>query len=619
MIVVVENIQLVQPILEFMIEMAFNDAAFMARTCWYLAHYLHSEKYKTNASNFLRLLLFATNDDSSREETDCSLALLGTGCLIGMMLEKGAFVGENKCVLNELKTPLGCKPIEISTNIWQINWDSLYEGNAFASPTVPTVFDKFYCITRFVDALHKISNTLYLFPPHQRQQILVGELNLLNYNLPCKFVFPGLDSHVFNGHIVKIAANECVTLDSAERVPILIYLEVLEEQENIHYDGVENLSTKAQLKAVSTCKEIEHASIMLSQLAHMKNANTCPEEIDKIKSGILDEMNKNIQKLASNPSSPSSFFPIGSLVDDISCLEGFSSHALQEDWDQKVTRIKENSPWGTHPGWKLCSFIVKSNTDMRQEQLAMQLLSLFRDIFAEEGIPCWIFPYSVIVTPNGGLVQTVTNSLSLHSIKRLAMLRNPNNTTYSLFDWFKDTFGGQNSQEFLKAAFEFMRSLAAYSLFSYVFQLKDRHNGNILLDNRGHLVHVDFGFFLGNSPGRLVAFETAPFKLHQEWCDILDASNLYDDCKTLFYCGIIVIRKHSDRIRALLECMSEAELPCLASYNIQTILDGIEQRLWLSNPPENLRESVDKLFESSKYNSFTRIYDSYQYYAHGIL
>ncbi len=76
--------------------------------------------------------------------------------------------------------------------------------------------------------------------------------------------------------------------------------------------------------------------------------------------------------------------------------------------------------------------------------------------------------------------------------------------------------------------------------------LQDRHNGNILMDVAGHIIHIDFGFMLSNSPGG-VNFEAAPFKLTRELLEIMDsnseghASEIFDYFKVglLFLCSAL--------------------------------------------------------------------------------
>lgn len=48
----------------------------------------------------------------------------------------------------------------------------------------------------------------------------------------------------------------------------------------------------------------------------------------------------------------------------------------------------------------------------------------------------------------------------------------------------------------------FMKTLVGYSLITYLLQVKDRHNGNIMIRKDGSIIHIDYGFFLSNAPGK---------------------------------------------------------------------------------------------------------------------
>lgn len=106
--------------------------------------------------------------------------------------------------------------------------------------------------------------------------------------------------------------------------------------------------------------------------------------------------------------------------------------------------------------------------------------------------------------------------MSVHSIKKAEygrrMAKGASIAHVSLFDHFVNVYSEPTSARFLRAQRNFIKSLAGYSVATYLLQIKDRHNGNILIDREGHVIHIDFGFMLSNSPGNM-GFEAAPFKL----------------------------------------------------------------------------------------------------------
>ncbi|GBB88105.1 hypothetical protein RclHR1_14620005 [Rhizophagus clarus] len=299
-----------------------------------------------------------------------------------------------------------------------------------------------------------------------------------------------------------------------------------------------------------------------------------------------------------------------------------SAAVFSEDWETKRERIRKASPYGHYPNWRLLSVIVKTGADLRQEQLACQLIREMQRIWQLEKVDVWVRYYRVLVTSdNSGLIETIENSISIHSIKKDAYAKklNEKGFMFTLFDYFVKTYGDVSSDAFLRAQDNFMRSLAAYSLVCYILQVKDRHNGNLLLDTEGHLIHIDFGFMLSNSPGS-VGFELAPFKLSQEYLDILGgiASEKFLEFKMLLRQAFFALRKHADNFVLLVEMMSkDSKLPCFVSGDLTAT--HLKDRFQLSLTEPQFEEYLERLIMSSCCNVFTRLYDTFQYYSNGIL
>lgn len=301
-----------------------------------------------------------------------------------------------------------------------------------------------------------------------------------------------------------------------------------------------------------------------------------------------------------------------------------SAVVFSESWAAKKSRIRHASPYGHLANWECISVIVKTGGDLRQEQVAVQLIREFGQIWQEEKCQCWVRYFRILITgASSGLVETINDAVSIHSIKKAEYARRLAEGRLghvTLLDHFKSTYGDPSTAKFLRAQRNFAKSLAGYSIVTYLLQIKDRHNGNILLDREGHMIHIDFGFMLSNSPGN-IGFEAAPFKLPPEYLEVLGGidGEPFLEFKRLFHEGFEAARKHCDRIITLVELMQkDSTLPCFAAFGEQTA-NQLRDRFQPALTHSLVREYVDRLIDSSLGSNWTRLYDSFQYYSQSIL
>lgn len=135
----------------------------------------------------------------------------------------------------------------------------------------------------------------------------------------------------------------------------------------------------------------------------------------------------------------------------------------------------------TFEAWQQAIF--KVGDDCRQDVLALQVIAMFKNIFNSVGLVLYLFPYRVVSTaPGCGVIDVIPNSTSRDEMGR--------SKVNDLLGFFAAKYGGQNTIAFQKARLNFVQSMAAYSVVCYILQIKDRHNGNIMIDGDGHIVHI---------------------------------------------------------------------------------------------------------------------------------
>ena len=281
-----------------------------------------------------------------------------------------------------------------------------------------------------------------------------------------------------------------------------------------------------------------------------------------------------------------------------------------EPKEKNFEKILKTSSFKKFSTYRVKCFIAKANDDMIQEMFALQLIKKFEEIFKKVNI--FVKSYEVIITSQtSGLIEFLNNSNSIDGI-----LKNIPKE-WDLNDFFRAFFKGD---KFKKTQEKFADSLAGFCLLSYYLDIKDRHNGNIMINSEGRIMHIDFGFLLGTSPKNL-GFERAQFKLMKSYVDILDGfeGEMFKYFKAQMVRGLIESKKYFEIISTMIKIMSHSNLPCLAGQNIDDVINNLHKKFLFGYSQEQVEKYVDEMIYNNYENFWTKKYDQFQYWTNGIL
>ena len=424
--------------------------------------------------------------------------------------------------------------------------------------------------------------------------------------------------------IVNILPDYSSVFSTKERVPIKLTCECIElgEAENDNffelYDNNkfyekynEYANSKDDNISASSIYNSNISEILTHQLSiynpkHMKifdkwknlekSIPTSKEEMKKV------DDTKNLERMIKETHSETDDFVV--LDYDVDQINPFG-----EPKEKTFEKIYKTSSFKKFRTYRVKCFIAKANDDLLQEMFALQLIKKFEEIFKKVDI--FVKSYEVIITSeSSGLIEFLNNTNSIDGI-----LKNIP-PEWDLNKFYRTFFKGE---AFKKAQAAFADSLAGFCLLSYYLDIKDRHNGNIMIDNKGRIMHIDFGFLLGTSPKNL-GFERAQFKLTKSYVDILDGleGKMFKYFKSQMVRGIIEAKKHYEIISTIIKVMSHSNLACLAGQNIDDVINGLHKKFLFGYKNEQVEQEVETMIKNNYENFWTKKYDQFQYWTNGI-
>ena len=231
------------------------------------------------------------------------------------------------------------------------------------------------------------------------------------------------------------------------------------------------------------------------------------------------------------------------------------------------------------------SVIFKNGDDIRQDQLILQIIS-FMDLLLKEDKNNFEFTtYKVMATSKqSGFVEFVNNSETISYI-----LKNYNNVIES----YIKKFSNNDEKTFDEHLNNYINSLAGYSIVTYILGIGDRHLENLMIDQKGKLFHIDFGYILGKDP----KFYTTPIRLDLQMFKCI--GNKIEEFKNLCVKCFLTLRENARLIVNLLYLMKDSGIPEL--NNLEN-LNKLYNKFFPGYTKQQAAEAILKVLEDSIYS-----------------
>ncbi|CBN77334.1 putative phosphatidylinositol 3-kinase [Ectocarpus siliculosus] len=201
--------------------------------------------------------------------------------------------------------------------------------------------------------------------------------------------------------------------------------------------------------------------------------------------------------------------------------------------------------------------IFKNGEDVRQDQLAVHMVSLMDRQLKEAGLDLKLKSYRVLATSlTTGMIEFVPGSVPMS-----AVLATHNNSVLDFLRHHNADPGGPLGMK-REALDNFTRSCAGSCVVTYLLGVGDRHLDNLMLLPEGVLFHIDFGYLFGKDPKLM----PPPFRLTKEMVEAMGGTEAphYTVFKSLCCQAYRHLRKSAHQYLNLLSLMSGAGIKDLA-------------------------------------------------------